>query len=129
MLARSGPDACSFFLRIPTLPVRSYHCGMTHDPWEIPRFSAAAVALLGRLHEHGWSMRIVPLFRRSSLDWKTFAEAVNELSDRRWVRITWRRKPRAILPPGMPEPGRDLDRIIATRHGRWRYLATWPDVW
>jgi hypothetical protein len=102
---------------------------MTHDEWESPRFSKAAVAVLNALHEHGWSMRIVPLFRRSSLDWKTFAVAVNELQERRWVKIAWRRKPRTTLPTGLPEPCRDLDRITATRHARRRYLVTWPDVW
>jgi hypothetical protein len=102
---------------------------MTHDEWEIPRLPEAAVTVLNDLHEHGWSMRIVPLFRRSSLDWMTFATAVNELQERRWVKIAWRRTPRTTLPRGLPEPGRDLDRITATRHGRWRYLATWPTVW
>jgi hypothetical protein len=102
---------------------------MTCDEWEIPRFSQAAVGILNDLHEHGWSMRIVPLFQRSSLDWGTFAAAVNELNDRRWVNVAWRRKPRAALPPDLPESCRVIDRVTATRFGRWRYLATWPNVW
>jgi hypothetical protein len=102
---------------------------MAHDEWEIPRFSDAAIALLGDLHRHGWSMRIVPLFRRSSLDWEAFASAVNELQERRWVKVTRRPKPRAALPDGLPDGCRRVDRVTATRHGRWRYIATWPNVW
>jgi hypothetical protein len=102
---------------------------MTHNDWEIPRFSAAAVTLLGDLHRHGWSMRIVPLFRRSCLDWKAFADAANELHERRWVRVTWRRRPRADPAGGLPDGCREVDRITATRHARRRYRATWPDVW
>jgi hypothetical protein len=102
---------------------------MTHNEWEIPRFSPAAVAVLNDLHTHGWSMRIVPLFRRSRRDWAAFATAVNELHERRWVSIAWRRTPRAVLPPGTPELSRKVDRITVTRYGRWRYLATWPNLW
>lgn len=102
---------------------------MTHHAWDIPRFSDAAIVVLGELRQHGWSMRLVPLFRRSSLDWAAFAAAVNELSDRRWVKITRRRTLRATPPPGLPEAAAHVDRITATRYGRWRCLATWPNVW
>lgn len=102
---------------------------MTHDEWEIPRFSKAAVAVLDKLHQHGWSMRIVPLFRGSALDWPTFAAALDDLQGRRWVRIAWRRQRRTNLPPGVPERCSQIDRIVASRHGRWRYLATWPTPW
>jgi hypothetical protein len=102
---------------------------MTHDEWQIPRFSKAAVSVLDKLHEHGWSMRIVPLFRGSALDLQTFAAALNELHERRWVRIALRRRPRASQPAGVPERCARIDRIVATRHGRWRYLATWPNPW
>jgi hypothetical protein len=102
---------------------------MIHDEWESPRFSDPAVAILGHLHEHGWSMRAIPLFRRSGLSWKAFADAVNELQERRWVRVAWRRTPRAVLPDGLPDACGRVDRITATRHARWRYRATWPYVW
>jgi hypothetical protein len=74
-------------------------------------------------------MRIVPLFRSSALDWQTFAAALEELHERRWVKIAWRRRPRSDLPPGVPERCGEIDRIIGSRHGRWRYLATWPNPW
>jgi hypothetical protein len=51
------------------------------------------------------------------------------LQERRWVKVAWRREPRAALPDGLPESSRRIDRVTATRHGRWRYLATWPNVW
>jgi len=106
-----------------------YTCAMTHDEWEIPRFSQPALAVLDKLHEHGWSMRIVPLFRSSALDWPAFAAALGELHQRGWVRIAWRRQPRTHLPSGVPVRCGQIDRIVASRHGRWRYLATWPNPW
>jgi hypothetical protein len=74
-------------------------------------------------------MRIVPLYRRSALDWTAFADAINELNERRWVKVVRRRTPRPCLPPGLPEPCGEVDRIAATRHARRRYRATWPNVW
>jgi len=102
---------------------------MTHDEWEIPRFSKAAVTVLDKLHQHGWSMRIVPLFRGCALDWPTLAAALEELIERRWVKVVWRTRPRPHLPPAVPERCAHIDRIVASRHGRWRYLATWPTPW
>jgi hypothetical protein len=74
-------------------------------------------------------MRVVPLFQRSRLDWDAFTAAVDELHERRWVKIAWRRRPHTRRPPGMPERNTRADRITATRFARWRYIATWPDVW
>jgi hypothetical protein len=97
---------------------------MTHDEWEIPRFSNDAIAILGDIRRHGGSMRIGPLFRRSGLGWEAFAAAVNELQERRWVKVNWRRRPRAAI----PERCREADRVTSTRFGRWRYAVTWPKV-
>src|SRR5262245_8933170 len=102
---------------------------MSHDEWEIPRFSKAAITVLGKLHAHGWSMRIVPLFRHCALDRETFTTALAELIERRWVKVVARRRPRAVPPPGEPERCGRIDRIVASRFGRWRYLATWPNPW
>jgi hypothetical protein len=44
------------------------------------------------------------------------------------VKVEWRRRPRALLPPGLPERCRAVDRITSARFGRWRYAVTWPKV-
>jgi hypothetical protein len=101
---------------------------MAYEEWEIPRFSNEAIAILGDIRRHGGSMRILPLFRRSGLGIEACAAAVNELAMRRWVRINWRRRPRAALPPGLPERFSEVDRVTSTRFGRWRYAVTWPTL-
>ena len=106
----------------------AYHCRMTYDDWEIPRFSNEAIAILGDIVRHGGSMRIGPLCRRSGLTVEACAAAINELQVRRWVRVHWRRRPRAVVPPGLPERFMEVDRVTSTRFGRWRYAVTWPTL-
>ena len=100
---------------------------MTHDEWEVPRFSDEAIAILGHLKRAGGTMRIAPLFRRARIEDDAFFSACNELMARRWVHVRWR-KARAVLPPGLPERGREVERITMSRFGRWRYAVTWPRV-
>ncbi len=69
-------------------------------------------------------MRPGPLLRCSRLEPDDLAAAVNELVDRCWVEVTWRR-PGASLPEGLPERFREVDRVTTTRFGRWRYPVTW----
>ena len=101
---------------------------MSYDELEIPRFSNEAIAILGDIRRHGGSMRIGPLFRRSGLATEACAAAINELLVRRWVRVHWRRQPRAVLPPGLPERFSEIDRVTSTRFGRWRHAVTWPKI-
>ena len=98
---------------------------MTYDEWEIPRFSNDAIAILGYLKRTGGTMRIEPLFRRSGLEGEAFLDALDELYGRRWVHVKWR-KARAVVPPGLPERCREVERITLSRFGRWRYAVTWP---
>jgi hypothetical protein len=70
-------------------------------------------------------MRIVPLVRQCGLDCDTLIAAIRELYERRRVKIGWR-KPRAVMPPGLHERFRKVDRVTTTRFGRWRYSLTWP---
>jgi hypothetical protein len=99
---------------------------MTFRERDIPSFSNDAIAIFADIRRHGGSMRVVPLFRRSSLDGEAFISAIRELQERRWVNVNWRHTPRAVLPPGMPERCREVDRVTSTRFGRWRYAVTWP---
>jgi hypothetical protein len=100
---------------------------MTHDEWEIPRFSTEAIAILGHLKRAGGSMRIAPLYRRAGIVDDAFFSALTELIGRRWVHIRWRRA-RAALPPGLPERCREVERITMSRTGRWRYRGTWHSM-
>ena len=70
---------------------------------------------------------IAPLYRRSGVADAAFFAALNELVGRRWVHVK-RRKPRDVLPPGLPERSREVERITMSRFGRWRYAVTWPGV-
>jgi hypothetical protein len=54
--------------------------------------------------------------------------AIRELQERRWVKVNWRRRPRAIIAPDLPERRREVDRITSTQFSRWRYSVTWPKV-
>src|SRR5688572_3468897 len=100
---------------------------MTHDEWEIPRFSNEAIAILGHLKRAGGTMRIAPLYRRSGVADAAFFSALNELIGRRWVHVKWR-KPRRVMPPGLPERAREVERVTLSRFGRWRYAVTWPSL-
>jgi hypothetical protein len=101
---------------------------MTHDEWEIPRFSNEAIAILGHLRRRGGTMRIGPLFRQAGLEGEAFLDALEELYGRRWVHVTWRSRPRAVVAPGLPDACRAVERITMSRFGRWRYAVTWPTL-
>jgi hypothetical protein len=92
---------------------------MTHDEWDVPRFSDEAVAILGRLRRAGGTMRIGPLHRGAGTADEAFFLALAELAARRWVNIK-RRRPRAAMPPCLPERARTVERITLSRFGRWR---------
>ena len=53
-------------------------------------------------------------------------QRVHPLAARRWVKIAFRR-PRAQMPPDLPERCRTVERITLTRVGRWRHATTWPE--
>jgi hypothetical protein len=101
---------------------------MTHDEWEIPRFSAPAIAILRHLTRAGGTMRIAPLYRRAGIAEEVFFLALTELALRRWVNVA-RRKPRAAMPPGLPERARTVERVTLSRFGRWRCQATRRTTW
>ena len=98
---------------------------MTDNPTQVATFASQAHHVLGYLVRHGGSMRIGPLVRHCGLDIDALAAAINELAERRWVKISFR-TPRKVLPPDLPERCRRVDRITTTRYGRWRYATTWP---
>jgi hypothetical protein len=53
-----------------------------------------------------------------------FADAINELQERGWIKVTWR-KDGAPLPVNIPARFARCKRITTTSFGRWRYPVTW----
>jgi hypothetical protein len=89
-----------------------------------PPPSRNARYLFGFLLRHTGSMRIAPLLRASALAPDDLAAAIDELSERCWLEVTWR-GPGALSRPGLPDRFRTVDRVATTRFGRWRYARTW----
>jgi len=97
---------------------------MRDEPLYIPPFSSTALYIFGHLQRRGGSMRIAPLLRELKLEDNLFAAATNELNERGWIKVTWR-KDGARLPETIPARFRACKRITTTRFGRWRYPTTW----
>jgi hypothetical protein len=87
--------------------------------------SHEALSIFGYLHRRGGSMRLGPMLRHLRMEPGPFIEAVNDLNERCWIRIVWRRPP-----PGAPDdearPLTDVYRLCTTRFGRLKYRTTWP---
>ena len=75
---------------------------MRNEPLSAPPFSSTALYIFGRLLRRGGSMRIGPLLRDLKLDDTQFADATNELQERGWIRVTWRKDG---APPSREHPG------------------------
>jgi hypothetical protein len=75
-------------------------------------------ALMWLLARHGGSLRIGPLHSHANLPVEELCAALNELAERRWVEVTWRRTPCGRL----PERLRPVERITITRFGRRRMM-------
>jgi hypothetical protein len=98
---------------------------MTRDPdvWKAPPFSPDALHVYGILDRRGRSMRIGPLRSATGLEPARLAAAINELHERGWVNIVWRRSPE-YTGADQSRPLSDATRIVATRFGRWRFPQT-----
>jgi hypothetical protein len=97
---------------------------MPTDDRRPPPLSQHARHVFGLLAHRSGTMRIGPLVAAAGLSCDELATAVNELAERCWVKVTWRR-PRVRLPPGVPERWREVERVTSTAFGRWRYSVTW----
>ena len=97
---------------------------MRNEPISAPPFSSTALYIFGRLQRRGGSMRIAPPLRDLKLEDNIFADAINELQERGWIRVTWR-KDGARLSDNVPARFAPCKRITTTRFGRWRYSVTW----
>jgi hypothetical protein len=91
-----------------------------------PRISRNAMTLYAQLLDGSGTLRLKPLRDTSGLSDADLVDTVNELKERCWIKITWRRDP-TIPPDAETRPMRDLDRITACRFGRWRYKITWNE--
>jgi hypothetical protein len=53
-------------------------------------------------------------------------DAINELVERRWLRIVWRKSARAAAAEGQSLRLADAERLVTTRWGRHRHGSSWP---
>lgn len=95
------------------------------DDWKCPPLSHNAVHIYAVLDRRGRSMRLHPLQREAGLDQPAFATAINELQERCWVYIIWRKRPEHT-DADASRPMRDVERILATKFGRFRFPQTRP---
>jgi hypothetical protein len=109
----------------PRPPRLRYAAPMRNEPFSAPPFSTTALYIFGHLRRRGGCMRIGPLLRELKLDDTPFADAINELQERGWIKVTWR-KDGARLPETVPARFAPCKRITTTSFGRWRYSVTWP---
>jgi hypothetical protein len=87
-----------------------------------------ARAVFTSLARRGGSIRLAPVLRRLALEeQRVLFEAIDELRDRYWITIAWRKAPPG-LPEDAPRPLTDIDRLVSTRFGRMKYRSTWPGV-
>ena len=102
---------------------------MPHDLPPSPHPSREARYLFGYLRRRGGSLRLAPLLRGLAMDARAFADAVNDLNERYWITIVWRKAPPTApqdLPDAEPRPLADVHRLCTTRFGRHKHRATWP---
>jgi hypothetical protein len=76
----------------------------------------AKAAVMQSLVRHGGSLRVGPLLALSSLSVDELCAVLEELAQRRWLKVARRRSPSVHL----PERLRRVDRVTATRFGRSR---------
>ena len=98
---------------------------MTLHPHYDPGPSPGALALYRCIRRNGGALRIATLLRRATndADRAALCDAIGELTERYWVRITWR-KTGPDASPDNPRPLEDIDHLRTTRFGRRKY-RTW----
>ena len=70
-------------------------------------------------------MRVRPLLDAAGLSPPTISPPrINELAARAWVQVSWRTLAAAAA-TDVPDRFREVERVITTSFGRWRYPATW----
>ena len=84
-------------------------------------YSNAALLIMKRLARHGGCLRIAALAREAALPCDELCETLNDLAQRCWLKVTWRRLPHAALPARL----RNAERVTLTRLGRARLPVPW----
>ncbi|HEY7548019.1 MAG TPA: hypothetical protein VH913_00735 [Hyphomicrobiaceae bacterium] len=98
---------------------------MPLDPLHGLHPSPQARCVFACLHQRGGSMRLGPLLRRLGRDRRVIVDALNELRERYWITVVWRK-----AAPGTADedsrPLTDIYRLCTTPFGRRKYRSTWP---
>ncbi|HEY1243722.1 MAG TPA: hypothetical protein VGF29_02730 [Hyphomicrobiaceae bacterium] len=98
---------------------------MSLDPLHGLHPSREARCVFAYLHRRGGSVRLGPLLRGLAMDQRVVLDALNDLSERYWITVVWRK-----APPGTAHedsrPFGDVYRLCTTRFGRRKYRTTWP---
>jgi hypothetical protein len=98
---------------------------MPLDPLHGFHPSPQARCVFAFLHRRGGSMRLGPLLRCLGMDRHAVVVALNELAERYWITVVWRK----AVPGAADEDARpltDIYRLCTTRFGRRKYRFTWP---
>ena len=69
-------------------------------------------------------MRIGPFLRGFHMQQGPLVDAINELVERRWMRVVWRKSAKIRLNEESLAIT-DAERLVTTRWGRHRYRSTW----
>jgi hypothetical protein len=96
-----------------------------HAPTHSPHASREARYVFAYLHRRGGSLRLRPLLAGLGMDQDAFIDALNELTERCWIAVIWRRQA-AVTPDDEFRPLTDIARLCTTRFGRCKYRSTWP---
>jgi hypothetical protein len=70
-------------------------------------------------------MRLGPLLRGLGMDHRVAVDAVNELGERYWITIVWRKAASGAADDDS-RPLTDIYRLCTTRFGPRKYRSTWP---
>jgi len=97
---------------------------MASDPLSDLHASRAARHVFAYLRSRGGSMRLGPLLCGLAMDERAFVEAINELNERYWINIVWRRANPGTSGDEESRPLAEVHRLCTTRFGRKTYRAT-----
>jgi hypothetical protein len=98
---------------------------MPLDPLHGIHPSHEARCVFAYLHRRGGSIRLGPLLRGLGMDQRIVVNALNDLKERYWIIIVWRKAATGSADEDT-RPLAEIDRVCTTRFGRRKYRSSWP---